>query len=267
MTQPASLNSLQTILYEKKGATAYVTLNRPAVLNALNQLAIAELRIAFEDVQNDPVIRGAIFTGSGDRAFVAGADIAELSTSTPIDAARRTKAGQDLFNLIEQLGKPVIAAVNGLALGGGCEIALACTIRLATANAKFGQPEVKLGLIPGFGGTQRLPRLIGKGLALQLILTGDMMSADEAFRVGLVNEIVAAPALVERAEQILAKIAGNAPLAISSAIEAVNRGQDCSLPEGLALEGKLFALCTATEDMREGTAAFLEKRAANFTGH
>ncbi|MCJ9696458.1 enoyl-CoA hydratase-related protein [Rhizobium sp. PRIMUS64] len=264
--QVASPNSFETIIYEKKAATAFVTLNRPAVLNALNQLAIAELRIAFEDIQNDPAIRGAILTGSGDRAFVAGADIAELSTSTPVDAVRRTRAGQDLFNLIEQLGKPVIAAVNGLALGGGCEIALACTMRLATATAKFGQPEVKLGLIPGFGGTQRLPRLIGRGLALQLILTGDTMSADEAFRTGLVNEIVAAPALIDRAEQILAKIAGNAPLAISSAIEAVNRGQDCSLAEGLALESKLFALCIATQDMREGTAAFLGKRAPNFTG-
>jgi enoyl-CoA hydratase len=264
--QTASPSSFETIIYEKKAATAFVTLNRPTVLNALNQLAIAELRIAFENIQNDPGIRGAVFSGSGDRAFVAGADIAELSTSTPIEAARRTRAGQDLFNLIEQLGKPVIAAVNGLALGGGCEIALACTMRLATANAKFGQPEVKLGLIPGFGGTQRLPRLIGKGLALQLILTGDTISADEAFRIGLVNEIVAAPALVDRAEQILAKIAGNAPFAIGSAIEAVNRGQDCSLTEGLALESKLFALCTATQDMREGTAAFLEKRAPNFTG-
>lgn len=264
--QVALPRSFETIIYEKKAATAFVTLNRPTVLNALNQLAITELRVAFEDVQSDPAIRGAILTGSGDRAFVAGADIAELSTSTPVDAVRRTRAGQDLFNLIEQVGKPVIAAVNGLALGGGCEIALACTIRLATATAKFGQPEVKLGLIPGFGGTQRLPRLIGKGIALQLILTGDMMSADEAFRVGLVNEIVAAAALIERAEQILAKIAGNAPLAISSAIEAVNRGQDCGLAEGLALESKLFALCTATEDMHEGTAAFLEKRAPNFTG-
>ena len=264
--QVASPNSFETIIYEKKAATAFVALNRPTVLNALNQLAITELRIAFEDIQNDPAIRGAILTGSGDRAFVAGADIAELSTSTPVEAVRRTRAGQDLFNLIEQLGKPVIAAVNGLALGGGCEIALACTMRLATATARFGQPEVKLGLIPGFGGTQRLPRLIGKGLALQLILTGDTMSADEAFRVGLVNEIVEASALIDRAEQILAKIAGNAPLAIGSAIEAVNRGQDCSLAEGLALESTLFALCTATEDMREGTAAFLEKRAANFTG-
>lgn len=266
MTQVASLSSLQTIIYEKKGATAFVTLNRPAVLNALDQRAIVELRMAFEDIQNDSDIRAAIFTGSGDRAFVAGADIAELSTSTPIEAARRTRSGQDLFNLIEELGKPVIAAVNGLALGGGCEIALACTMRLAAPNAKFGQPEVRLGLIPGFGGTQRLPRLIGKGRALQLILTGEMMSADEAFRVGLVNEIVDAPALIARAEQILEKIASNAPLAISSAIEAVNRGQDCSLAEGLALEGKLFALCTATQDMREGTAAFLEKRSPNFTG-
>lgn len=261
-----SQGSFETILYEKQDGTAYVTLNRPEVLNALNQKAIGELRSAFEDIQADQQIRGVILTGAGDRAFIAGADIGELSTATPIEAERRTRAGQELLTFIEQLGKPVIAAVNGLALGGGCEIALASTIRLATPDARFGQPEIKLGLIPGFGGTQRLPRIVGKGLALQLILTGEMIPAGEAYRIGLVNEIVEPPALIARAEHILAKIAANAPLAVGFAIEAVNRGLDGALAEGLALEGKLFALCTATEDMREGTAAFLQKRPAKFEG-
>jgi enoyl-CoA hydratase/carnithine racemase len=266
MTQPSSQSSFETILYEKRNATALVTLNRPKVMNALNQKAISELRYVFEDIRVDPQIRGAILTGAGEHAFIAGADIGELSTATPVDAERRTRAGQELFSLVEQLGKPVIAAVNGLALGGGCEAALACTIRLASPNARFGQPEIKLGLIPGFGGTQRLPRVVGRGVALQLILTGEMVSADDAYRLGLVNEIVEAPNLIARAEQILTQIGANAPLAVGFAIEAVNRGLDGSLAEGLALEGKLFALCTATADMREGTAAFLQKRSPKFEG-
>ncbi len=261
-----SPDSLQTIIYDRRDHVAYITLNRPSVMNALNQAAIRELGLAFEDIRNDRDIRGVIFTGAGDKAFIAGADIVELATSTPLDAVGRTKAGQDLFNLIENLGKPVIAAVNGLALGGGCEAALAATIRIASKSARFGQPEVKLGLIPGFGGTQRLPRLVGKGLALQLILTGQMIMADEALRVGLVNEVVEAPALIGRAEEILSAILANAPQAIESALEAVNLGQETTLANGLALESKLFALCATTKDMREGTAAFLEKRAPKFTG-
>jgi enoyl-CoA hydratase len=266
MSQSSLPVSFETILYEKTNATAYVTLNRPKAMNALNQKAISELRLAFEDARADPQVRGIILTGAGDRAFIAGADIRELATASPIDAERRTRIGQELLSFIEHLGKPVIAAVNGLALGGGCETALACTIRLASSGAKFGQPEIKLGLIPGFGGTQRLARLVGKGVALQLILTGEMISAEEAYRIGLVNEIVEPAALIARAEAILAQIAANAPLAVGYAIEAVNLGLEGSLPLGLALEGKLFALCAATEDKKEGTQAFLEKRPPKFVG-
>ncbi len=266
MSQPADRTAFETVLYEKRGGTAYVTLNRPKVMNALNQRAIAELRAAFDDARDDPAVRGIILTGAGDRAFIAGADIAELAKATPVEAERQTRAGQGLLNLIEQLGKPVIAAVNGLALGGGCETALACTIRLASSGAKFGQPEIKLGLIPGFGGTQRLARLVGKGIALQLILTGEMISAEDAYRIGLVNEIVEPSGLLARAEAILAQIAANAPLAVGYAIEAVNLGLEGPLSEGLSLEGKLFALCASTEDKKEGTSAFLEKRLPKFEG-
>jgi enoyl-CoA hydratase/carnithine racemase len=266
MSHNLSVPSFDTLLYEKRNAIAYVTLNRPDVMNALNQKAIAELRAAFEDAQDDPQIRGVILTGAGNRAFIAGADIGELAKATPIEAERQTRAGQALLDLVEHLGKPVIAAVNGLALGGGCETALACTIRLASPGAKFGQPEIRLGLIPGFGGTQRLPRLVGKGVALQLILTGAMVSAEEAYRIGLVNEVVEAGSLIARAEAILAQIAANAPLAVAYAMDAVNLGLNAALPEGLALEGKLFALCAATEDKKEGTSAFLEKRPPKFQG-
>jgi enoyl-CoA hydratase/carnithine racemase len=266
MSQSAGPASFEAILYEKRSAFAYVTLNRPKAMNALNQKAIGELRIAFKDAKADPLIRGVILTGAGDRAFIAGADISELATASAVDAEHQTKIGQELLSYIENLGKPVIAAVNGLALGGGCETALACTIRLASPRAKFGQPEIRLGLIPGFGGTQRLPRLVGKGVALQLILTAEMISADEALRIGLVNEIVEPADLIARAEAILAQIAANAPLAVGYAIEAVNLGLEAPLPAGLALEGKLFALCAATEDKTEGTQAFLEKRPPKFAG-
>ncbi|WP_345817596.1 enoyl-CoA hydratase-related protein (plasmid) [Paraburkholderia sp. PREW-6R] len=266
MSQNLPHPGFSTILYEKRNATAYVTLNRPDVMNALNQQAIMELRTAFEDARADPQIRGVVITGAGKRAFIAGADISELSKATPIEAESQTRAGQALLDQIENLGKPVIAAVNGLALGGGCEIALASTIRLAAQGAKFGQPEIRLGLIPGFGGTQRLPRLVGKGVAMRLILTGEMVSAEEAFRVGLVDEMVEADGLIARAEAILEQIAANAPLAVAYAMDAVNQGLNAPLPVGLALEGKLFALCAATEDKKEGTTAFLEKRAPRFKG-
>ena len=261
-SQPA----FKTILYERRAATALVTLNRPQVMNALSHETLSELRQAFEAARIDDQVKGVILTGAGDRAFIAGADIGELARATPIDAERQTRTGQALFNLVENLGKPVIAAINGIALGGGCEAALACTLRLAVPAAKFGQPEIKLGLIPGFGGTQRLPRLVGKGIALQLILTGEMISAEEALRIGLINEIVQPEALIDRAEAILALIGANAPLAVGFALEAVNRGMECSLPEGLALEGVLFSLCASTDDKKEGTAAFLEKRRPNFQG-
>jgi enoyl-CoA hydratase/carnithine racemase len=262
---PAALN-LANVLYETKGAIAYVTVNRPRVLNALNTPTWTDLRRAFVHAQNNAAVRGVILTGAGDKAFIAGADISELAHVTAVEAEQSSRFGQEVLDLIENLGKPVIAAVNGFALGGGCETAMACTMRIAVEAAKFGQPEVALGLIPGGGGTQRLPRLVGKGRALQLILSGDMISAQEAYRMGLVNEIVPASDLIARAETILKKIACNAPIAVKLAIEATNRGMDTSQGEGLLLEAAYFGLCAATEDKKEGTSAFLEKRAPQFYG-
>ncbi len=257
---------LETLLYEKKGAIAYVTLNRPKVLNALNQRTWEDLRAAFEDARDDVAVRGVILTGSGDKAFIAGADIGELAHVTAVDAEKSSSFGQAVLDLIENLGKPVIAAVNGFALGGGCETAMACTIRVAAEHARFGQPEVALGIIPGGGGTQRLPRLVGKGRALQLILSGAMISAQEAYRIGLVNEVVPATEVIPRAEAILTQILANGPVAVKFSLEAVNRGLEASLAEGLALEASLFGLCAGTEDKNEGTQAFLQKRAPRFQG-
>ena len=258
--------TLANVLYEKRGAIAYVTVNRPKVLNALNTPTWKDLRTAFEHARDDDAVRGVILTGAGDKAFVAGADISELAHASAIDAERSSSSGQEVLNLVENLGKPVIAAINGFALGGGCETAMACTIRIAVEHAKFGQPEVKLGLLPGGGGTQRLPRLVGKGRALQLILSGGMISAQEAWRIGLVNEIVPAGDLIPRAEAILKMIASNAPIAVKQSLEAVNRGMDTSQSEGFALEASYFGLCAGTEDKKEGTSAFLEKRAPKFLG-
>jgi len=258
--------TLENLLYEKKGAVAYITLNRPKVLNALNKATIAELTAAFGDSRDDAAVRGVIFTGASDKAFAAGADVNEVVNDTPLEAEEKTRHGQALTTLIENLGKPVIAAVKGFALGGGCELAMACTIRLAAETAKFGQPEVKLGIMPGYGGTQRLPRLIGKGRALQLILSGDIISAQEAYRIGLVNEVVPNDSLMARAEVILKQINSNAPQSVKFSIEAVNKGLETSLSEGLLLEASLFAICAATEDKKEGTSAFLAKRAPKFQG-
>jgi enoyl-CoA hydratase/carnithine racemase len=266
MAMAVNKSTFETILYEKKGAIAYITLNRPKVLNALNQATVTELGAAFEDAGADSAVLGVILTGAGDKAFIAGADISEIASVTAVEARAFTRHGQTVLDLIDNLGKPVIAAVNGFALGGGCETAMACTIRLATEDAKFGQPEVKLGVIPGFGGTQRLPRLVGKGLALQLILSGGTISAQEAYRIGLVNEIVPRADLIARAEAILKQINSNAPLAVKLSIEAVNRGSDTSQAVGLTIESSFFAICAATEDKKEGTSAFLEKRAAKFKG-
>jgi enoyl-CoA hydratase/carnithine racemase len=263
---PTPTLNLANVLYETKGAIAYVTVNRPKVLNALNTPTWTDLRRAFEHARDDATIRGVILTGAGNKAFIAGADISELAKVTAFEAEQSSRFGQEVLDLIENLGKPVIAAVNGFALGGGCETAMACTLRLAVETAKFGQPEVALGLIPGGGGTQRLPRLVGKGRALQLILSGDMISAQEAYRIGLVNEIVPAADLIARAEAILTKIASNAPIAIKFALEAANKGMDTSQGEGLLLEASYFGLCAATEDKREGTSAFLEKRSPQFHG-
>jgi enoyl-CoA hydratase/carnithine racemase len=263
---PTAALTLANVLYEKKGAIAYVTVNRPKVLNALNTPTWTDLRTAFEDARNDAVVRGVILTGAGDKAFIAGADISELAHATALDAERSSRFGQGVLDLIENLGKPVIAAINGFALGGGCETAMACTIRIAVETAMFGQPEVKLGLLPGGGGTQRLPRLVGKGRALQLILSGEMISAQEAYRIGLVNEIAPPSELIARAETILRQIASNAPISVKFALEAANKGLETSQSEGLLLEASYFGLCAATEDKKEGTIAFIEKRAPQFHG-
>ena len=263
---PTAVLTLANVAYEKKGAIASVTVNRPKVLNALNTPTWADLRTAFEDARDDDAVRGVILTGAGDKAFIAGADIGELAHASAVEAEQASRFGQEVLELVENLGKPVIAAVNGFALGGGCETAMACTIRIAVDTARFGQPEVKLGLLPGGGGTQRLPRLVGKGRALQLILSGEMISAQEAYRIGLVNEIVPAANLIARAEEILKQISANAPVAVRLSLEAVNKGMDTSQSEGFALEASYFGLCAATNDKKEGTSAFLEKRAPQFHG-
>ena len=266
MSSPASALKLENVLYEKKGPVAYVTINRPKVLNALNAKTISELRSAFQDARDDSEVRGVIFTGAGDKAFAAGADISEMANDTPLTAEQKTRSGQGLTDVIENLGKPVIAAVNGFALGGGCELSMASTIRIAAETAKFGQPEVKIGIMPGYGGTQRLPRLVGKGRALQLILSGEIIDAQEAYRIGLVNEVVPAASLLARAEAILNKFMSNAPVGVKYSLEAVNKGLETSLAEGLLLEASLFAICAGTEDKKEGTSAFLAKRAPKFQG-
>ena len=258
--------AFENIRFEKKNQIAYVTIDRPKVLNALNMATMGELRSVFTDLKQDREVRVVILTGAGEKSFVAGADIAELQRNNTVEAKEYTHRGQAVLDLIENLGKPVIACINGFALGGGCEIAMACTMRLASENAKLGQPEVKLGIIPGYGGTQRLPRLVGKGIATQLLLTGEMISSQEAHRIGLVNEVIPAGQLITRAEAIAQAIIKNAPLAIQYCLEAVNRGMEMTQQEGLYLEATLFAVSCATEDKKEGTTAFLEKRAANFAG-
>jgi enoyl-CoA hydratase len=256
----------ENVLYSEKAGIAYVTVNRPKVLNALNMPTWADLRMAFEHAREHDEVRGIILTGAGEKAFIAGADINVLAGLAAFEAAQSSRFGQEVLDLIENLGKPVIAAINGVALGGGCETALACTMRIAVEGAAFGQPEVKLGLLPGGGGTQRLPRLVGKGRALQLILSGQMINAQEAYRIGLINEIVPADKLIARAEAILKQISTNAPIAVKLALDAVNQGMDGSLSEGLRLEASYFGLCAATEDMKEGTNAFLQKRQPQFHG-
>jgi enoyl-CoA hydratase len=258
--------AFENILLEKKNSIAYVTVNRPKVLNALNMATMEELRAAFTDIKNDTNIRVAILTGAGEKAFIAGADIGELAKQDAVAGKEYTHRGQSTLDLIENLGKPVIACINGFALGGGCEIAMACTMRLASENAKLGQPEVKLGIIPGYGGSQRLPRLVGKGIAMQLLLTGEMISAHEAHRIGLVNEVTAPADLIPHAEAIAQKIIANGPIAVQYTMEAVNKGMEMTSREGLYLEATLFGLACATEDKQEGTKAFLEKRPAAFKG-
>ena len=265
MSAKAAL-ALANVKYEKKGVIAYVTVDRPKVLNALNTSTWNDLKAAFEDAKADASVRGVILTGSGDKAFIAGADISELAHLDAYGAEESSRLGQGVLDFIENLGKPVIAAINGFALGGGCETAMACTMRIAAEQARFGQPEVKLGLLPGGGGTQRLPRLVGKGRAMQLILTGETISAQEAYRIGLVNEVVPAENLIDRAETILKQVAANAPIAVKFSLDAANKGLDSSQSVGLALEASYFGICAASEDKKEGTSAFLEKRAPQFQG-
>ena len=254
------------LLFDVDGPIATVTINRPDKLNALNDDVIGELSRAADEIRDRAEIRGVIITGAGSKAFVAGADIGELASQGPFDGKERALKGQEVFRKLETLGKPVIAAVNGFALGGGCELALACHIRIASEKAKFGQPEVKLGISPGYGGTQRLPRLVGKGKALELILTGNMIGAEEAHRIGLVNAVTSADELMETCRSMLNTILSMGPLAVKLSIEAVNEGSEMSLDEGLLLEANHFGLLAATDDMREGMNAFLEKRDPKFGG-
>lgn len=245
---------------------AYVTFNRPDKLNALSDAVMAELADAVNEIATRDDIGGAILTGAGTKAFVAGADIAELATQGPFDGKARALRGQAILRRLETCGKPVIAAVNGYALGGGCEVALACHIRIAADNARFGQPEVKLGIGPGYGGTQRLPRIVGKGRAIELIVTARTIDAEEALRIGLVTSVVPAKQLLEEATRVMSTILSMGPLAVALALEAIDRGLETSLDEGLLLEANHFGLIAASADMREGMQAFLEKRDARFTG-
>jgi enoyl-CoA hydratase len=258
--------SHENLLYQKSEGVARITFNRPNVLNALNRRTIEELRDALLDARDDSAVRVVILIGAGEKSFVAGADISELAQRTPVDGKEFSLFGQSVFHLLETLGKPSICAINGFALGGGCELALSCTIRLASKTAKLGQPEVKLGIIPGYGGTQRLARLCGKGVAHELCLTGEMITAEEALRIGLVNHIHEPTELLPAAEALAKKIIANAPLAVKYTMEAIERGIEMPQEEGLFLEATLFGLACATEDMREGTRAFLEKRKADFHG-
>ncbi len=256
----------QTLLFDVRDGLAFVTINRPDKLNALNDQVMAELADAAERIATEAEIRGAILTGAGPKAFIAGADIGDLSRQGPFDGKARAMRGQAVLRRIETGGKPVLAAVNGFALGGGCELAMACHLRVASDNARFGQPEVKLGIAPGYGGTQRLPRLVGKGVALQLILTGEMIDAQEAYRIGLVNRVVPAADLLAESEKMMRGILAMAPLAVRLCLEAVDHGFEMTLDEGLLLEANHFGLLAATHDMKEGTTAFLEKRAPRFEG-
>jgi enoyl-CoA hydratase len=256
----------QNILYEVKDRIAFVTVNRPKVLNALNDQTMDELRRAFLEIRHKDDVGGVIFTGAGEKAFIAGADIHELATQSPIEGKDRSRRGHHILEIIENLGKPVIAAINGYALGGGCEIAMACHIRLASDHAKIGQPEVKLGIVAGYGGTQRLTRLVGLGRALELLLTGEQISAQRAFEIGLVNAVYPAAELLQHSENLMRKILANGPVAVKLTMEAAIHGSQMSLAEGLNLEASLFGLSCTTEDMKEGTRAFVEKRPAVFKG-
>jgi enoyl-CoA hydratase len=255
-----------TLLFELTDGICRITVNRPDKLNALDAIVIAELGDAVTRIETDSAVRGVLVTGAGAKAFVAGADIGELAAQSPADGRARARAGQRVFRRLEQCGKPVVAAINGFALGGGCELAMACHIRIASDQAKFGQPEVKLGITPGYGATVRLPRLVGRGRALELLLTGRMIDAEEAFRIGLVNQVVPADRLLPESEALLKSILENGPLAVRACLELVDAGLDIGLDQALLQEANLFGLLSATGDMKEGTRAFLEKRKAAFRG-
>lgn len=260
------MSAYESIQYDTAGAIATITVNRPDKLNALNAATINELHAAFREAAADDGVRALIVTGAGGKAFVAGADIGELATMGPLNGVRISRQGQDAFRFLETMGKPVIAAVNGFALGGGLELALACHLRVASAKARFGLPEVKLGIIPGYGGTVRLPRLVGRGRALELILTGEMIDAAEAHRIGLVNRVAEPDALLDETRALAEKITANGPVALAMALESVDNAATVSTENGLRFESDLFGLLASTDDMREGMNAFLEKRAAAFKG-
>ncbi len=258
--------SFENLLIDRDDAVAVVTINRPKVLNALNTQTMNELRRAMEELQQDPSIRAIVLTGSGDKSFVAGADINELAVLSPVDGKEHARRGQAVLDFIEQLGKPVVAAINGFALGGGCELAMACSMRIAADTARLGQPEINLGIIPGYAGSQRLPRLVGKGIALEILLTGDMISASRAYEIGLVNRVVPAADLMAEAKKLAAALASKAPIAARSIIQSVNHGFEMAQADAQFLETSLFGLVASTDDMREGTRAFLEKRKADWKG-
>jgi enoyl-CoA hydratase len=254
------------LLLDRDGGVATITINRPEKRNALSTETVDELRRVVLELKRDDAVRVGVITGAGDKAFVAGADINELAVQTPVGGRDHGRTGQHVFDLIEHLGKPVIAAINGVALGGGCELAMACTLRIAADTARLGQPEINLGIMPGYAGTQRLPRLVGKGRALELLLTGEAITAEEAWRIGLVNRVVPAAELPGEVKKFAQALAAKAPIAMRYIIDAVNQGLDMSLGEAQVYEATLFGLVSTTDDMREGTKAFLEKRKAEFKG-
>src|SRR5262245_1817670 len=258
--------TFENLLIERDDAVAVVTFNRPKVLNALNTQTLTDLSNAMAAFKADAGVRAIVLTSAGEKSFVAGADINELAVQTPVQGKEHARRGQSIFDAIENLGKPVICAVNGFALGGGCEMAMACTVRIAADTARFGQPEINLGIIPGYAGSQRLPRLVGKGIALEIMLTGDMVSAQRAYEIGLVNKVVPAAELMAEAKKMAHVFASKAPIATRYIIEAVNQGLDASLPEAQFLETSLFGAIASSSDMKEGTKAFLEKRKAVWQG-
>jgi enoyl-CoA hydratase len=254
------------VLLDRDGAVGVITVNRPKVLNALNTATLTDLQAALTTVEEDDTIRAVILTGAGEKAFVAGADINELAVLTSVEGKEHARRGQAIFDRIECLGKPVIAAVNGFALGGGCELAMACTIRLAADTARLGQPEINLGIIPGYGGSQRLARLVGRGRALEILLSGEMVTASRAYEIGLVNRVVPAAELMAEARSLAQTLASKAPIAARYILEAVNHGLEMPLPDGQFLEASLFGAIASTDDSKEGTRAFLEKRKAQWVG-